>query len=303
MTALSRREFFRKAGADAAVVGLLAAGATRLKAAPLGLPIGSQTYPHRAIIKDGNFAGLAATLAGIGVKTVELCSPYGYTEFVSLSDASMVKQILEDHGLTCESAHFSMKELREKQSACIGWAKEIGITQMLTATLGSGNAPAPTLDDVKKAAEEYNRIAAVAATNGIQQGLHNEGFESSEVDGRRTYDILFELLDPKLVKFQFQMSTISRGFVAHEYFAKYPGRFISIHLQDVDLNATPPPPPEGQPARPARGRGVQTAVGKGSIDWVKTFEAAKVGGVKNYFVEQNMELTKESVAYLKTLSV
>jgi sugar phosphate isomerase/epimerase len=303
MTSLSRREFFRKAGADAALVGLLAAGTTRLTAAPLGLPIGSQTYPHRAIIKDGNFAGLAATLAGIGVKTVELCSPYGYTEFVSLSDASMVKQILEDHGLTCESAHFSMKELREKQSACIGWAKEIGITQMLTATLGSGNAPAPTLDDVKKAADEYNKIAAVAATNGIQQGLHNEGFESSEVDGRRTYDILFELLDPKLVKFQFQMSTISRGFVAHEYFAKYPGRFISIHLQDVDLNATPPPPPEGQPARTARGRGVQTALGKGSIDWVTTFEAARVGGVKNYFVEQNMELTKESVAYLKTLSV
>jgi sugar phosphate isomerase/epimerase len=288
MTALSRREFFRKAGADAALVGLVAAGAARLKAAPLGLPIGSQTYPHRALIKDGNFSGLAATLEGIGVTAVELCSPFGYTEFASLSDASMVKQILADHGLTCESAHFSMKELREKQSACIDWAKEIGITQMLTATLGSGNAPAPTLDDVKRAADEYTRIAAVAATNGIQQGLHNEGFESSEVDGRRTYDILFELLDPKLVKFQFQMSTISRGFVAHEYFTRYPGRFISIHLQDIDLNATPR---------------AQTALGKGSIDWMKTFQAAKVGGVKNYFVEQNMDLTKESVTYLKSLSV
>ncbi len=288
MSGLSRREFFRKAGAEASLVGLLAAGAARLKAAPLGLPIGSQTYPHRALIKEGNFAGLAATLAGIGVTTLELCSPFGYTEFASLSDATMVKQILADHGLTCESAHFSMKELREKQSACIDWAREIGITQMLTATLGSGNAPAPTLDDVKRAADEYNRIAAVAATNGIQQGLHNEGFESSEVGGRRTYDILFELLDPKLVKFQFQMSTISRGFVAHEYFAKYPGRFISMHLQDVDLTATPR---------------AQTSLGRGSIDWARTFQSARIGGVKNYFVEQNMDLTKESVAYLKTLTI
>ena len=48
---------------------------------------------------------------------------------------------------------------------------------------------------------------------------------------------------------------------------------------------------------------MQTAVGKGSIDWKKTFEAAKIGGVKNYFVEQNMELTKESVAFLKKLKV
>jgi sugar phosphate isomerase/epimerase len=45
------------------------------------------------------------------------------------------------------------------------------------------------------------------------------------------------------------------------------------------------------------------ALGKGSIDWVKTFKAAKTGGVKNYFVEQNWDLTQQSVAYLKTLNV
>ena len=133
------------------------------------------------------------------------------------------------------------------------------------------------MDQVKRAADEYNKIAAVAAKPAFSRACTTRASRCSKVDGRRTYDILFELLDPQLVKFQFQMSTISRGFVAHEYFAKYPGRFISMHLQDVDLNATPPPPPEGQPARPAanRGRGVQTSLGKGSIDWTKTFEAAK----------------------------
>jgi sugar phosphate isomerase/epimerase len=292
---LSRRDFVRTA-----VVGSLGAtlGST-LRANPLGLPIGSQTYPHRAMIKEGNFAGLLKLLKEIGVDRIELCSP-GYAEFASLSDGKQVRTIIADHGMGCESAHFSMRELRESQEKSIAWAKDVGITQMVTATLGGGNTP--TMDDVKKAADEYNKIAAAAATAGIQQGLHNEGFEMSEVEGRRTYDVLFELLDPKLVKFQFQMSTISRGFVAHEYFAKYPGRFISMHLQDVDLNATPPPPPPGQTGRGGgRGRGVQTSVGKGSIDWVKTFQAARSAGVKNYFVEQNMELTRESVAFLKTL--
>ena len=304
MTAMSRREFVKHASTDLAVAGFLAAGAARLSAAPLGLPIGSQTYPHRMMIRDGNFPGLLKTLADLGVEEIELCSAFGYAEFASLSDGKQVKKMLADHGMKCVSAHFSMRELREKQDASIAWAKDIGITQMITATLGGGNTP--TMDDVKKAADEYNRIAAVAAKAGIQQGLHNEGFELSEVDGKRTYDILFELLDPKLVKFQFQMSTIGYGFVAAEYFTKYPGRFISMHLQDVDLNATPPPPPPDAPARGGgrgRGRGVATSVGKGSIDWVKTFQAAKVGGVRNYFVEQNMELTKESVAFLKTLKV
>jgi sugar phosphate isomerase/epimerase len=309
MSAISRREFFKKAGTDAAVGGVLAAAAgARLKANPLGLPIGSQTYPHRQMIKDGNFAGLLKTLKDIGVERIELCSALGYNDFASLSDGKQVKQMLNDHGLKCESAHFGMKELRETQDKSIAWAKDIGITQMVTATLGGGSNP--TMDDVKRAADEYNKIAAVAAKAGIQQGLHNEGFELSMVDGERTYDVLMGLLDPKLVKFQFQMSTIGQGFVAHEYFTKYPGRFISMHVQDVDLNATPTPPPEppaGQAARGSsgrgRGRGVQTSVGKGSIDWVKTFQAAKVGGVKNYFVEQNMELTKASVAALKAMQV
>jgi sugar phosphate isomerase/epimerase len=286
---LSRREFLRTSATDAVVAGFLAAGAADLLANPLGLPIGSQTYPHRQMIQDGNFAALARTLAEIGVQTVEMCSPLGYPEFASLADGKQVRRILADHGLACESGHFGMSELREQQPQCIAWAKDVGITQMITATLGAGNTP--TLDDVKKAADEYNRIAAVAARAGIQQGLHNEGFEISLVEGRRTYDVLMGLLDPALVKFQFQMSTISQGFVASEYFTRYPGRFFSMHLQDIDLKA---PAARG-------GAAVQVPIGKGSIDWVKTFAAAKTGGVRNYFVEQNMALTRASVAALKAL--
>jgi len=295
MTVLSRRAFLKTAATDAAVAWLLAAGSAELRANPLGLPIGSQTYPHRQMIKDGNFAGLAKALADIGVTSVEMCSPFGYAEFASMSDGKQVRTILADHGLTCESGHFGMRELREKQSESIAWAKDVGITQMITASLGGGNNP--TMDDVKKAADQYNTIAAVAAKAGIQQGLHNEGFEVSTIDGQRTYDLLMGLLDPKLVKFQFQMSTISQGFVAAEYFTKYPGRFFSMHVQDVDLNAAPPPGGGG------RGRGAQVSVGQGSIDWVKTFTAARVGGVRNYFVEQSMDLTKESVAALKAMKV
>jgi sugar phosphate isomerase/epimerase len=95
------------------------------------------------------------------------------------------------------------------------------------------------------------------------------------------------------------MSEITAGFVGADYFLKYPGRFNSIHLQDIDMNAPlPPPSAEGRPARRP-----QVAVGKGSIDWVKTFQAAKAAGVQSYYVEQNWELTQQSVAYLKTLVV
>jgi len=221
------------------------------------------------------------------VDAIELCSPFGYDDFASLSDGKGVKSLLAEHGLTCESSHFGLRELRESQQRSIDWAHGVGITQMYVATL---NGPAaPTLDDVKRAADEYNAIAAVAAKAGIQQGLHNEDFEMTTVDGKRTYDVLIDLLDPRLVKLQFQMSTISRGFIAAEYFAKYPGRFISMHIQDV--------------ARATTGaeRPTQVPVGEGMIDWPATFKTAPAGGVRSYYVEQTMELTRASVAALRRM--
>ena len=307
MSPLSRREFLGTAAAAAGAAGFFAAGAPRLYANPLGLPIGSQVYPVRAMLKD--FPAFVKLMAGIGVTRLELCSPIGYGEdFAAFADGKQVKKILADHGIKAESGHFSMEELREKQGKSIAWAQEVGITQMITATLGDGNGGNnPTMEQIKKAADEYNKIAAVAAQAGMQQGLHNEGFENSIVEGKRTYDMLFDLLDPRLVKFQFQMSSITAGLVGADYFLKYPGRFMSMHVQDVDMNApiTPPPQKEGTPAArgPRGGRRPQVAVGKGTIDWVKTFTAAKIGGIKNYFVEQNWELTQQSVAYLKTLQV
>jgi sugar phosphate isomerase/epimerase len=305
MSTISRREFLKRASIATGAAGILLTNGVETMASPLGLPIGSQVYPLRSMLN--NFPEFVNLIAGIGVTRLELCSPIGYgDEFASLINGKEVKKILADRGMKCESSHFTMHELRTSQEKSIAWAQDVGITQMITATLGGDNAgDSPTLDQVKHAAEEYNKIAAVAARAGMQQGLHNEGFELSMVGGKRTYDLLLDLLDPSLVKFQFQMSTIAAGFIAADYFLKYPGRFFSMHLQDVDMNAPVPaaPPPKKTPGRRRGGRRPQVAVGKGSIDWVKTFTAAKTGGVKNYFVEQNWELTQASVAYLKTLKV
>ena len=310
MPAVSRREFVGTSARNL-TAGWLSASARTLFGDPLGLPIGSQTYPHRQRIKDGDFAGLCQDMYDIGIRNVELCSP-SYAEFAGLADGKQVKKILGDHGLNCPSAHFGMNVLRIRQQEMIAWAKDIGMTQMATASLGGQMQNGmTTMDAVKKAADEYNKIGAEAAKAGLQQVLHDEGFEMSKVEGndRLTYAVLLDLLDPKLVKMQFQMSAMRVVGDPVMYFNKYPGRFISMHLQGVDLNA-PMLGPGGQGAPGAtgggRGRGAGgggVAVGKDSLEWPKIFTAAKTGGLKNYFVEQTWDLTLQSVAYLKTLSV
>ncbi|MGH9446789.1 MAG: sugar phosphate isomerase/epimerase family protein, partial [Terriglobia bacterium] len=172
----------------------------------------------------------------------------------------------------------------KNQEGRIAWAKEIGLTQMMVPSLDGPRHP--TMDDVKRAAGEYNRMGARAARAGIQQGLHNEAFELTMVDGQRTYDLLFKFLNPRLVKFQFQVSTISRGYHAARYFMRYPGRFISMHVQGWS----------------AKTREI-TPVGQGTLDWKKIFTAAKTGGIKNYFVEMDLPMMKASVPYLRKLQV
>jgi sugar phosphate isomerase/epimerase len=285
----SRRAFLKKSAAAAVAAGLLPGPARRLCANPLGLPIGSQTYPHRQRIKDGDLAGLCRDMVELGAGILELCSP-AYSEFAGLVDGKQTRRILEDHGLKCPSAHFALEELRTRQPQAIAWAHDIGMTQMGTASLnGHVENGITTMDVVKRAADEYNRIGEAAAKAGVQQFLHDERFEMSKVDGRLTYEVLLELLDPKLVKMQFQMSAMPAVGDPETYFMKYPGRFLSMHLQGVDRNAPAP----GAPG---------LAVGKDSLDWPRIFAAAKTGGVRNYFVEQNWDLTVQSITYLKTLS-
>ena len=287
MSTISRREFCKTTAASVGVIGAFSTGVLNLRANPLGLPIGCQTWPVREMIAK-DFPGTLKQLATAGFQSIELCSPVGYSDMgfggLEKYKGAELKKIINDAGLTCVSSHFGLDELRKNQEDRIAWASDLGLTQMLVASLdGPKN---PTMDDVKRAADEYNKMGEKAAKAGIVQGLHNENFETSTVDGKRTYDVLFQLLDPKFVKFQFQVSTISEGFDAAEYFSKYPGRFVSMHVQGWSA-------PDKK----------IVAVGHDTLDWKKIFAAAKTGGIKNYFVEMKLELMKESVPYLRRLQV
>lgn len=284
---LSRREFLKSAAQATAAAGFLSTVGLELRANPLGLPIGCQTWPVREMIAK-DFPGTIKILGDAGFQSIELCSPVGYADsgFAGLAKytGTELQKILSDAGVACMSSHFGIDELRKDQQGRIDWAKSLGVRQMIVPSLdGPKN---PTMDDVKRAADEYNKMGELAAKAGIQQGLHNENFECSMVNGKRTYDLLLGLLDPKLVKFQFQVSTISQGFDAAEYFTKYPDRFISMHVQGWSAQAKKILP-----------------VGQDALDWKRIFTAARTAGVKNYFVEMNLEFMKASVPYLRSLQV
>jgi sugar phosphate isomerase/epimerase len=326
MAGVTRRQFLERAGIGT-VAGMSVLRSARLLADPLGLPIGSQTYPVRARIAQGEFADVLKDMAAAGIQQIELCSP-GYGEFKSLSDGKQTRKIVEDHGMKCISSHFNYNtEFRNDADLgkAIDWAHAVGLTQMGTASLpGTVIAGVTSAEEVKRAADAYNKIAATAARAGLQMFLHNETLENSKLnDGRLTYPILLGYLDPDLVKMQFQMSSMRTIGNPITYFRLYPGRFISAHVHGVDLEAPLPPArgnpmpvkPATPPAAPGAGRGAgrgpgepAVAIGDDSVNWPAVFAAAKIGGMKNYFIEQEQpnggwEAMVKGAAYLKTLTV
>src|SRR5579883_2817680 len=114
----------------------------------------------------------------------------------------------------------------------------------------------------------------------MQLGFHNHTGEFKELDGVLIYDALMHRLDSKLVKMQFQVSVVSLGFQAAPFFTKYPGRFLSLHLADWSDTEKK-----------------QVPIGSGVIDWKNLFAAAKSGGIRNYFVEMNLDAMRASVPY------
>jgi sugar phosphate isomerase/epimerase len=287
MRTISRRQFLGRSAMGVAGAGYLCAAARELRADPLGLPIGFQVYPIRELIAK-DFEGTLRQMAAVGYRGVEMCSPPGYERsgFAPLvkMKASEMRRIITGAGLRCESCHYQFGELKENLQERIAFAKELGLKQMILSTFGL--RPEATMDDWRRAAGELNKIGAQTRKAGIQLGFHNHNFEFREIGGVLVYDELMKTFDAKLVKMQFQVAVISLGYEAATFLRKYPGRFVSLHLADW-----------------SRAEKKSAPVGKGSVDWKALFAAAKRGGVKNYYVEMNLDALKASYPYLHGLKV
>lgn len=245
--------------------------------------IGFQTWIVRDLIEK-DFPGALKTMAHLGYNSLELCSPpwYAKSGFGGLQDlkAPELKKIIEDHGFSCISCHYGFGELNEHGQERIAFAKELGLQQMILASFGLPKTA--TLSDWRRVAHELNKTGEMSKKAGIQMGFHNHHTEFEKLEGELIYDVLLKEFDPSLVKMQFQVSVIDKGYKAADYFRKYPGRFISAHLYDWS------------------GTGEEMVpLGTGKVDWKEFYAAAKVGGVKNYFVEMKEGL-KESAEFLKT---
>jgi len=138
--------------------------------------------------------------------------------------------------------------------------------------------------------ELFNRAGAICAQRGVQFGYHNHAFEFPRLDGVVPYDVLIEETDPELVSFQLDAYWVTKGGGdVLDYLDRYPGRFSSLHMKDID------------------DAGDFADVGDGNIDFPAVTRKALAQGVPYFFVERDgppdpAESIRRSYAYLRKMT-
>lgn len=287
MQTIPRRQFLRTG-----VIGLAAARSLLTEAADtkentLEMEPGCQIFGVRhQLVAD--FDGTLKQLYDAGYRLIEYCSPPGFTwERAALAPLSKLsaketRRRVEAAGLRVVSCHYQYRELMDHIDERVEFAKELGLSHMIVATVGRPK----TLNDWMERADDLNGLGEKVRKAGMQLGFHNHRQEWQEIDGVLVFDALTKRFDPRLVNWQFHLQNPASGRNPVDVLKRYSGRVFSLHI--MDYSAT------GQRSVP---------VGQGSIDWKKLFAAAKAEGVQYYFVEMDMDALKASCPYLQALEV
>jgi sugar phosphate isomerase/epimerase len=289
--AISRRNFLTSAGAGLTTLALGRAG--RLLANPYNLPVGLQLYTVRDHLEK-DLPGTLKKVAAIGYHDIEV----GGFEYYGQKPAEL-RRMLTDNGLKAVSTHFTEDQLKSNIDKNIAGAKECGVNYIVLASLNDQDRG--SLDAIKRDAEWFNKIGEVINRAGCRFNYHGHNFDFAAVEGAVSYDELIKRTDPKLVNFELDCFWCVRaGKDPADYFHRFPGRFPQLHIKDLK---------PGYPPTTGEGPAAFTEVGQGVIDWKKIFRAAKEGGLKHFYVEQDevdrdsMESAKMSYDYLHNLTV
>ena len=100
---------------------------------------------------------------------------------------------------------------------------------------GLGRNDFQSLDQVKGNIERLVEAGEICAREGVLFGYHNHSWELKPIDNLVPYELMLNETDKDILAFQMDAYWIVKGGGdLHDYLGRYPGRFPSCHLKDID---------------------------------------------------------------------
>ncbi len=151
----------------------------------------------------------------------------------------------------------------------------------------------PTLDKIKYAVDECNRMGAICNKNGLRFAYHNHDQEFQTEEGIVFYDYILKHTEPELVTMEVDLYWSHKGGAdIREFFKAYPGRFELVHVKDSYDS------PDRESFAP---------VGQGILDFADLLSYRDVAGFKHLVVENDQPgddqeaVARISIQYLQSL--
>ena len=250
---------------------------------------GVQTYTFRKSFPNG----VAQTLDSI--------KRMGFTE-IEGSAGKMTpeefKKLCDERGLKIPSTGAGYDQLVKDPLALAVNAKALGASYLMCAWIPhtKGNF---SLENAKKAIEDFNTAGKVLKENGITFCYHVHGFEFQPYEKGTLLDYLITNTNPEYVSFEMDILwTQFGGGDPVALLKKYGNRWKLMHLKDLR---------KGVPKDLTGGTSQENdvALGTGEIDIPGILREAKKVGITHYFIEDESSHVNtqvpQSIAYLKSL--
>jgi sugar phosphate isomerase/epimerase len=209
---------------------------------------GQQTSPKKNIalqlysLRDDFGKDFDATIKKVGEMGFSAVEAAGFNDgkFYGKTPEDF-KTAVENAGLAVLSSHTS-RQLSEKELATKDLSESLAWWDAaIDAHLAAGMkyivtpwmAVPKTLADLKTYCDYYNEIGKKCREKGLHFGYHNHAHEFTKIEDTMMYDYMLENTNPEYVFFQMDVYwTVRGGYGPVDYFKKYPGRFLLLHIKD-----------------------------------------------------------------------
>jgi sugar phosphate isomerase/epimerase len=197
---------------------------------------------------------------------------------------------LQDHNLKFISAHCEWTKDLQRKAAEVA---SIGGKYMICPWLG----PQKTIEDYKKAADQFNKAGEICKKEGLRFAYHNHDYSFVKTEGKIPQQIFMDNTDPDLVDFEMDIYwVVTAGVDPVLYLEKYKNRFRLCHIKDRKKESVE--------------QFDSCTLGEGSIAYETLFNKANTFGMQYYIYEQEkydgkgvMANAKTSADYLKKIRV
>jgi sugar phosphate isomerase/epimerase len=251
--------------------------------------IGVQMYTYRNSYANG-VAAVLDSIKSLGITEVEGPNPKGTTpeEF---------KKMLDERGIGIPSIGVDYNLIVKDPESVIKLAKQFGSTYVMVAWIPHGKTF--TIDEAKKAVEDFNRAGKILRESGITLCYHDHGYEFGPYEDGTLFDYIVKNTDPKYLSFEMDiMWTFHGGGDPAKLLYKYKGRWKLAHLKDIRKGIA-------NDLTGGTSTNNDVAVGTGQVNYPEVLKAAKAVGIQHYFIEDespnHATQIPVTIAYIKSL--